>query len=463
MITATTKDAYELMHRGVLALQKASQNGMRIDVEYCKQKIKELSTVIDSQYAQFWESNVGKIWASIYKEKRNVNSDLQLRYILFKQLKRKPTKFTSNENSSVDFEVLSELGKELPEISHLIKIRKYQKARDTYLKGLLREQVNGILHPFFPTHLVRTFRSSSNSINFHNQPKRDKRIKKIVRSAIFPRLGHQLGSADYAGIEVTISACYTEDDRLIHDIIHGDMHRDMAQELYMIDEIDKHHPGENNLRQGGKNSFVFPEFYGDYWRNCAAGLLKWAGISTLKDGTPALVHLQNKKLIKLDKNGAIRDFEKFEDHVRKIEDDFWNVRYRKYQAWKDNQWKKYTKQGYIDSLTGFRYSGIMNRKQVNNYPIQGSAFHCLLWSFIELTDRLENWDTNLIGQIHDESVADIAPDECDSFFTMTQQITCKELPDVWKWIIVPLKIEAEVAPVDASWNELADYEIKENN
>jgi len=458
-ITATTKDAYELMHRGCLALQKASQNGMRIDTEYCKQKITELNGIVEKHYTRFWKTKTGLLWNKIYKDKRNLNSDPQLRNILFKKLKLKSTKLTSKENQSVDYEVLSILAKEVPEIRHILKIRKYDKAKNTYLKGLLREQVDGILHPFFPTHLVVTFRSSSRSINFHNQPKRDKEFKKIVRSAIYPRPGHQLGAADFSGVEVSIAGCYTEDDRLIYDIIHGDMHRDMAQELYMVDEIDKHHSGENNLRQGGKNSFVFPEFYGDYWRNCAAGLLKWAEISSLRDGTPALIHLQNKRLIKLDKNGVIKNSDKFEDHVRKIEDDFWNVRYKKYQAWKNTQWKKYTRQGYIDSLTGFRYSGVMGPKELNNYPIQGSAFHCLLWAFIETTERIKDWDTFLIGQIHDEAVADIAPTECSAFFKLIQQIACAELLKAWKWIIVPLKIEAEVAPVDSPWNELTDYEL----
>jgi len=459
-ITTTTKDAYMLMHRGELALQKASQNGMRININYCKQKIEELTGIIDKHHNRFWKTKTGKLWNKIYGVKRNINSDLQIRKILFKTMKLKSSKLTSKGNNSVDNEVLSVLANDFPEIKHLLKVRKYMKARDTYLKGLLREQVNGTLHPFFPLHLVRTFRSSSNSPNFHNQPKRDKEIKKIVRSAIYPRLGHQLGSADFSSMEVRIAGCYTQDERLIYDTVHGDMHLDMAVEIYMLDSLDKHNPGEANLRQGGKNGFIFPEFYGDYYGNCVPNLLQWAKLGTLKDGTPALIHLQDKGLIRLDKHGNIKNSDKFIKHVKNVEDDFWNVRYRTYTKWKKKQWKYYEKRGYVKLLTGFRCSGIMNKKQVINYPIQGTAFHCLLWTFIELTDRTEQWDTVPIGQIHDEVVADIQPEEKKEFFKLTQHIACKELPEAWKWIIVPLKIDAELCAVDRPWHEMEDYEIK---
>ena len=460
-ITATTKDAYKLLHYGALALQKASQNGMHIDVDYCVKKIKELDIKISKHEQRFWKTKVGKLWRANCKYKCNINSDLQIQKIFFDILNVEPVKYTDTGKASVDNEVLVALAeKRFPAVRHILKIRKYSKASD-YLKGLYREQVNGVLHPFFPLHLVKTFRSSSQSINFHNQPKRDKEIKKLVRSAIYPRKRHRLGSGDFSGIEVHISCVYTQDEKLIYDVIHGDMHKDMAQELYMLDSLDKHDPGENNFRQGGKNGFVFPQFYGDYYGNCAPSLLNWAKLSKLKNGTPGLVHLQDKGLIKLDKQGQIKNYDKFIEHVRKVEDQFWNVRYKKYQAWRKKQWNFYEKKGYVNLLTGFRCAGVMNPKQVVNYPIQGTAFHCLLWSFIQLTDRLEQekWDTYLIGQIHDEMVTDMLPEETRNCFLLMQQITCVELPETWKWINVPLEIDFEASDTDHPWYEMQDYEV----
>ena len=461
-LSPTTKNAYQLVHEGVLALQKATKNGMRVDVEYCRQKIDTLSTAIEKHRERFWKTEVGRVWKNIYREKRNINASLQIQKVLFDELGIKPIKFTDTGKPAVDLDVLINLAEtRLKEIRHILKIRKYTKTRD-YLKGILREQVNGILHPFFLLHLVRTYRSSSANINFHNQPKRDAELKKLVRSAIYPRLGHQFGGGDFSGIEVRIACCLTKDEKLIYDTIHGDMHRDMAQEIYMLDSIDKHDPGENNLRQGGKNGFVFPQFYGDYYGNCAPNLLEWARISTLKDGTPALEHLQNKGLLQLGRHGEIKNTDKFVQHVKKIEDDFWNVRYKTYTSWKKAQINFYQRKGYIISPTGFKFSGVMDRKQVCNYAIQGSAFHCLLWSFIEMTKRLEEgqWDSMLVGQIHDEMVADICPTEAKGFFQLMQQITCIELPKVWPWIIVPFELEFARGSIDGSWYTVKDYTLE---
>jgi hypothetical protein len=257
-------------------------------------------------------------------------------------------------------------------------------------------------------------------------------------------------------------ACvYTQDPKLIYDTLHGDMHKDMAIELYMLNSLDKHHDGEKNLRQGGKNGFVFPQFYGDYYGNCAPNLLKWAKMATLKDETPALTHLSDKGLVKLDKKGKVKNYDKFTEHVKHVEDMFWNERYKTYNKWKDSTWKKYQRTGYIDMYTGFHCSGIMNKKDVNNYPFQGSAFHCLLKTFIEVDkiQQQEKWDSRLVCQIHDELTLDTHPDELKNVAQTIQRVATKDLPEIWPWINIELEVEADVTGVDKSWAEKEFYEI----
>ena len=134
------------------------------------------------------------------------------------------------------------LGLEIPELNNLLQIRKLKKNRDTYLNGFLREQVNGYIHPSFNLHLVRTFRSSANSPNFQNIPIRDKESMQLTRRALFPRPGHQLLEIDYGQLEVRIAACYNQDKQLIHDIVQGDMHGDMASQIFMINPFDRDIP-----------------------------------------------------------------------------------------------------------------------------------------------------------------------------------------------------------------------------
>jgi hypothetical protein len=32
-----------------------------------------------------------------------------------------------------------------------------------------------------------------------------------------------------------------------------------------------------------------------------------------------------------------------------------------------------------------------------------------------------------------------------------RRITCRDLPEAWPWIIVPLDVDMELSPVDCSW------------
>lgn len=454
-----TKEAYNLLHEGTLAFARAEQAGMRIDVDYCKRKNTLLTKKINRLEKEILDSKLGKHWQHSTKSKINLNSNYQLAHFLYNVKKIKPAKTTTSGKGSVDDEALS--GLNLPELNKLLEYRKLRKVRDTYLDAFMREQVNGYIHPFFNLHLVRTFRSSSDRPNFQNIPKRDKEAMQICRQAIYARPKHQLLSVDFSGIEVRIAAIYTQDEKLIYDTLHGDMHKDMAVELYMLDSLDKHHDGEKNLRQGGKNGFVFPQFYGDYYGNCAPNLLKWAEMATLKDGTPALVHLSNKGLVKLDKKGKVKNYDKFTDHVKHVEDMFWNERYKTYNKWKDSTWKRYQRTGYIDMFTGFRCSGIMNKKDVNNYPFQGTAFHCLLKTFIEVDkiQQKEKWDSRLVCQIHDELTLDTHPDELKYVAQTAERVSTKGLPEIWPWINIELEVEADVTGIDKSWAEKEFYEI----
>lgn len=459
-LQATTSDAVRLLHDGALALGRAEQAGMRIDVDYCRSKRDELEDRLAQLERNFRGTNLARHWQHYYGGKFNLKSNHQLARILYGVRKITPARTTESGQGSTDEEALRDLG--IPELNDLIEYRKLDKIKSTYFEAILREQVGGVLRPFFNLNTVITYRSSSNAINFQNIPVRDEESMQLVRRAFLPRRGRQLLEVDYGGIEVRVACCYTRDERLIHDTLHGDMHRDMAIELYALDGLDKHHAGEKNLRQGAKNGFVFPQFYGDYYGNCAPNLLKWARAGTLRDGTPALVHLKDKGLVKLDRKGEVRDAEDFTEHVKAVEDDFWNRRYKAYTEWKESWWEEYQRRGFIEMLTGFRCGGVMSRKDVVNYPIQGSAFHCLLWSFIEI-DRIareEGWDSRLIGQVHDSMLSDTHPDELEHVAETIRRVTCTELPKAWPWIIVPLEIEADLCPINQPWSEKAEYELE---
>jgi DNA polymerase-1 len=331
----------------------------------------------------------------------------------------------------------------------------------------LREQVDGYIHPFLNLHTVRTYRSSSNSPNLQNIPKRDKEAMKICRRAIFPRPGHQLIEIDFGALEVSIAACYHKDKNMIKYLTsdHSDMHGDVAAQIFCVDNFDKKkYPGHKYIRSATKNSFVFPQFYGDYYGNNTDCLCKWCNLPHARwkkgqgvdfvDGQTVADHLISK---------GIKSYEDFKQHLKEIEDDFWNNRFRAYGRWKLRWHKQYQKKGYFDTHTGFRCSGVMRKNEVINYPVQGSAFHCLLWSFIQIDKiaKKENWNSRIVNQIHDAVIVDTHPDELEHVAKTIVDITCNKLQEHWDWIIVPLSVDADICDVDAPWSEKKSYKLPE--
>jgi DNA polymerase I-like protein with 3'-5' exonuclease and polymerase domains len=460
--TATNFEAYQLLHKGILAFARAEQAGMRVDTEYCEHKQAQLAKKIQFLERDFKESNFYKHWHHVHGAKTNIDSSWQLANILYDVRKIEPTKTTAHGKGSTDEEALHQLN--IPEIQPLLDIRSLKKLKNTYLEAFVREQVNNFIHPFFNLHIPKTFRSSSDRPNFQNLPRRDEQAMNIIRRALFARKGHQIGEVDYSGIEVKISTCYHKDPvmlKYMRDPV-SDMHKDMAIEIFLLDKLDKKNPDHYVLRQAAKNGFVFPQFYGDYYVNCAQNLTgRWCKLPKGRwndrhgipfEGTTIAAHLISK---------GIKSYEKFEEHIKQVERNFWSRRFKVYQQWKDDWWEDYQDNGYFDLLTGFRCSGVMKKNDATNYPIQGSAFHCLLWSFIELDriQREEKWGSRLIGQIHDAIVLDIEPSEMEHVMKTVKRVTCVDLPRKWPWIIVPLDVEAEVCEVDRPWNKKCAYKI----
>lgn len=456
------RNAQSLFLKGVQTFARIEQQGIRVDMDIAIENYNTLTKSIAQLTVKFKGSKLFKYWDhSTGTSQVNIDSNEQLAHFLYKTKKITPTKFTATGKGAVDEEALKGLG--LPELDDLLQLRKLKKLRDTYLTAFISESVDGFIHPVFNLHTVSTYRSSSDSPNFQNIPIRDEEAKKIIRSCLFPRKGHQLLEVDFSGIEVGIAACYHKDSTMIKYIKDQyDMHADMAKQIFFLDTLDKKQPAHKLLRNAAKNGFVFPQFYGDYYKNNAISLGDWTKLPltgkykdsqgiTLPQGHSIGAHLINC---------GIPRAEDFVEHLRKIEEHFWGVRFPVYANWKKRWFKKYQTRGFFETLTGFRCFGIMSKNDVINYPVQGSAFHCLLWSLIRIDEIIQQQklQTRLIGQIHDSMVFDVYPPELDYVVQTVRRVTEVELLQAWDWIIVPLRIEAEVCQVDESW-----YHKKELN
>jgi DNA polymerase-1 len=471
----STRAAYQLLHDGQIALARVESTGIRVDMEYLDRTRKELLGEIHEKAEVLKQSDEYSAWRRRFGPKTNIRSRRQLSRVLFEDMGYQSV------TGKADQEALEKVG--TPFVKQYLRWAKLEKAQGTFLAGIRSQSMwcpNQKIHlcrPFFNLDIARTFRSSSDSPNFQNFPVRDKLIAKLVRQAFIPRPGRRLVEIDYGGIEVKAAAWYHKDPVML-SYLHDpskDMHRDMASMLFMLEDAPKEFWKTDIAkltRYVAKNMFVFPAFYGSYFKTITPAL--WDAIdrfdlkdhegNSLKDRLDSLGGITRRGACKVGGDWKERKPKpgSFESHIQSVEANFWQDRFSVYAQWKVDWFNDYLKNGGFRTLTGFWIDSQLKRNDVTNYPVQGVAFHCLLWSLIRLQKELKRRGMKalIVGQIHDSIVADVPDDELEEYLQLAYQVMVVDMKNEWKFINTPLEVEADVTPVDVSWFQKAPYEIK---
>ncbi|MBD3405140.1 MAG: hypothetical protein GF411_03270 [Candidatus Lokiarchaeota archaeon] len=443
----TTKDAYKLMHEGALALAVVEANGIRIDEDRLNANVELIDQKITEGVEALKDDRIWKIWVKEFGSKANLSSRQQLGYVLFHKLDFKAVNLTPTGRPKVDMASLEQLG--LSWTTTYLDVERYKKLKNTYLKGIQREVVGGYVHPSFNLNTTRTFRSSCNAPNFQNQINRSS-LAKYIRECFIPRKNHVLVCIDYGALEFRVAACFWKDKAMVAYANDSDLdiHRDMAAACYLLDceQVTK------RIRFFAKNQFVFPTLYGSYWKNTARRL--WAVMLNekleLDDGTLLRDHLAAKGITEL---GDCEDRPipgTFEHHIYQVESEL-EERFPQWASRKKVWWSRYLERGWFRTMTGFVCRGVMKKNDLYNWPIQGPAFHLLLWSLIRLVGWCKTNPAYIVGQIHDEIVGDVREDQVENFLKKAKQVMTQDVRDHWKWVITQLEVEAVVCR--ANWFE----------
>ena len=442
-------DQYDFFFDGMLALANVTENGMRIDEDYYRNKEIELTNKLTELENKIYASEEHQKWLKAGFKQLEISKDEQTKKLVLNVLKLKINKKTKGGKPSVDKEVLKGLAEKHPVFADIIKWRETFKIRGTYVQGFLRESIDGVIHPNQNLHVTVTYRPSTTSPNFANIPKRDEEAQKLVRSGVIPRKGHKLLTADYDQVEV-ISGCFYHKDPVMMDYVTNplnDMHRDQALALFKLapDQITK------QIRYSAKNHFVFPEFYGDYFRACAKGL--WDSASKLETNDEDNYLLKDHLF-----DQGIKTYKQFENHVKEEERVFWKEKFKVFDKWKAKAWESYLDKGYVEYLTGFRCGGVLDRKNVVNYPFQGTAFHLLLWSLIELEHetRTQGWKSQVCLQVYDEMMVDVHPRELEDIVPLIRDIMTVKVRKEFSWINVPLSVEIKTSEINGNWFDMEE-------
>ena len=166
----------------------------------------------------------------------NINSPLQLREILFDELKLPVLKKTPS-GPSTDASVLqqlAEMGHELPAL--LMEFREVTKLEGTYVDTLpaLLNPRTGRLHTSYSQTVAATGRLSSSDPNLQNIPIR-RELGRNIRRLFIARPGWSLVSADYSQIELRLLAHLSGDTSFVDAFkAGGDIHKQTAALIFEV-------------------------------------------------------------------------------------------------------------------------------------------------------------------------------------------------------------------------------------
>lgn len=469
MTKHSSREAVRLLERGTVALAEIENAGVMVDRTRLRDAIKTTTTEMGRLERELQDDDrVYRPLRDKFKDRANIGSRDQMRWLLFDHLKHKPLKETATGRDSVDKETLNHIDE--PFIRTFLKREELRKLNSTYLLALERELVrhdDGMwyVHPVYSLNAAVTYRSGCSQINIQNQPIRNPEMAQVIRSCFVAPPGFHFAEVDFSGIEVRVGCCLHKDPNMVRYIksTKADMHSDQAARLFKIDraelaEYEKDY--KKTVRDFSKNMFVFPEFYGSVYFQCAPNI--WEALNDkvrnariVSSGISVLKHLKRQGITELGDCSPDADNgpNTFVNRVRAVERQMWERDFAVYARWKKDWWNKYQREGGFTTPTGFRVNLHLKRNEVINSPIQGASFHCLLWVLIQMTRwlRKNKMKSRVVGQVHDSCLGYAHESEVQDYLGHLKWLMTEALANEWKWITVPLDSESELSGIGGSW------------
>jgi DNA polymerase-1 len=323
----------------------------------------------------------------------NINSPVQLREVLFEQLKL-PVKKRTKTGPSTDAAVLEELaaeGHQLPRL--IIDFRELAKLKSTYVDALpaLVDPRTKRIHTSFNQTVTSTGRLSSSDPNLQNIPIRTP-LGAEIRKGFVPAEGLTFLGADYSQVELRILAHLAEDPAFVEAFREErDVHRDTAALIFGVAQ-DAVTPA---MRATAK-TVNFATIYGQG----PFALGRQLGISMAE--------------------------------ARAFIGDYFE-RFPAIREYLDRQVETARDQGYVETLFGRRrYIPELNSKNPNirgfgervatNSPIQGTAADLIKLAMIKIHKALAERESGarMILQVHDELLFEVPPAELDDVETLVR-------------------------------------------
>ncbi|MBQ7584686.1 MAG: DNA polymerase I, partial [Desulfovibrionaceae bacterium] len=200
--------------------------GLTIDKTAFKNFLQEVSDDLEAVTSQIY---------TLSGTKFNIRSAQQLGKVLYTVLKLKGAGKTKGGQASTSQQTLEKMANDHPVVEAILKFRKLEKIRSTYLEPLPKlADKNGRIHTTFNQKGTATGRLSSLDPNLQNIPVRGE-LGQRMRACFVAQVGYSLISSDYSQIELRVLAHMSQDEALIKAFKAGvDIHAHTAHLIFNL-------------------------------------------------------------------------------------------------------------------------------------------------------------------------------------------------------------------------------------
>ena len=327
----------------------------------------------------------------------NLGSPKQLQEVLFTELglpktKRIKTGYTTDSEALTS--LLAQTGH--PVLEHLLRHRDVARLKSIVDSLIPMADEDGRIHTTYNQMIAATGRLSSTDPNLQNIPIRTEEGRRIRQGFVVGDRYETLLTADYSQIELRIMADLSGDSALEEAFTSGhDFHAETASRVFRVP------PGEVTVEM---RSRIKAMNYGLAYGLSAYGLSQQLRITP--DEARALMDEYFQQF------GGIRDY------LYTVVD----------EARKDGYTQTVLgRRRYLPDLTSDnRQRREMAERMALNAPIQGSAADIIKVAMLRVDEALrgEGLRSQMLLQVHDELVFEVAPGELDTLRELVPRIMC---------------------------------------
>lgn len=214
-----------------LEAQAVARAGTRVGLRVDTTRATTLATEVESAR----EAKLATLRRVSGRPDFNPNASAQVASFVYDGQDTKVERWTKKGRPSTDEIALLRAG--TGRAAAILEYRNLAKAKSTYLRPLLKETVNGRIHPSLNVVGTRTGRFSSSNPNLQNIPRVGEGLLAQMRHCFVADPGTFLVFLDYDQVELRLAAHFSKEPSMLKAIRQGkDLHGETAKLVFGVDE-----------------------------------------------------------------------------------------------------------------------------------------------------------------------------------------------------------------------------------